>query len=361
MSISVSDKKPVVGITCGDLNGVGPEIIIKTLSDNRINDFCVPVIFGNNRIFNFYRKILQDYNLNFTIVKDFSKLNPKQLNILNCWNEEVQIKPGELNPNGGSYAVKSLLAAAEALKARDIDVLVTAPIHKKNVHSQEFPFTGHTPFLQHFFEQKDVLMLMTAGNFRVGLVTEHVPVKEISSHLTRMSILSKILLMNDSLKRDFNIQKPKIAVLSLNPHAGDDGLVGNEEEDVIKPAIKDGRQHNIIIEGPFAADGFFARSHHLQFDGVLAMYHDQGLIPFKSLAVEKGINFTAGLPFVRTSPDHGTAFDIAGRGVADPSSFRTAIFTAIDIYRNRVFYDDIRKNPLKKRFVASGADEKIEE
>lgn len=361
MSISVSDKKPVVGITCGDLNGVGPEIIIKTLSDSRINDFCVPVVFGNNRIFNFYRKILQDYNLNFTIVKDLSKLNPKQLNILNCWNEEVQIKPGELNPIGGSYAVKSLLAAATALKARNIDILVTAPIHKKNVHSQEFPFTGHTPFLQQFFDQKDVLMLMTAGNFRVGLVTEHVPVKEISGNLTRMGILSKILLTNDALKRDFNIQKPKIAVLSLNPHAGDDGLVGNEEEEVIKPAIKDGRQHNIIIEGPFAADGFFARNHHRQFDAVLAMYHDQGLIPFKSLAVENGINFTAGLPFVRTSPDHGTAFDIAGRGVADPSPFRAAIFDAIDIYRNRIFYDDNRKNPLKKRFVPSGADEKIEE
>lgn len=361
MSISVSDKKPIVGITCGDLNGIGPEIIIKTLSDLRINDFCVPVVFANNRVFNFYRKELPDYNLNFTIVKDFSRLNPKQLNILNCWNEEVEIKPGELNANGGAYAVKSLLSAAEALKSQSIDILVTAPIHKKNVHSETFPYTGHTPFLQQFFGQKDVLMLMTAGSFRVGLVTEHVPVKEIAGHLTRMGILSKILLMNDSLKRDFNVQRPKIAVLALNPHAGDDGLVGNEEEEIIKPAIKDGRQHNIIIEGPFAADGFFARGHHMQFDAVLAMYHDQGLIPFKSLAVEKGINFTAGLPFVRTSPDHGTALDIAGRGVADPSSFRAAIFNGIDIYRNRIFYDDIRKNPLKKRFVASGADEKIEE
>jgi 4-hydroxythreonine-4-phosphate dehydrogenase len=361
VSISVSDKKPIVGITCGDLNGVGPEVIIKTLSDSRIVEFCVPVVFGNNRVFNFYRKIFKDYTLNFTVVKDISKLNTKQLNILNCWEEEVALNPGELNETGGRYAVKSLLAASEALKTNSIDILVTAPIHKKNVYSDEFPYVGHTPFLQNYFGQKDVLMFMTAGKFRVGLVTEHIPIKEVSGNLTRMGILSKILLMNESLKRDFNVQRPKIAVLALNPHAGDDGMAGNEEEEIIKPAIKDGRQHNIIIEGPFAADGFFARSHQLRFDAVLAMYHDQGLIPFKSLAAEKGINFTAGLPFVRTSPDHGTALDIAGRGEADPSSFRAAIFDAIDIYRNRIFYDDIRKNPLKRRFVATGTDEKIEE
>lgn len=355
------EKKPIIGISCGDLNGIGPEIIIKTLSDSRINEYCIPVIFGNNRVFNFYRKGLPDYNFNFTVTKELSKLNSRQLNIYNCWEEEIAINPGELNETGGKYAVKSLLAAATALKNKEIDILVTAPIHKKNVYNDEFPFTGHTPFLQSFFNVKDVLMLMVAGNFRVGLVTEHIPIKEVASHLSRSAILSKILLMNESLKKDFNVQRPKIAVLALNPHAGDNGLVGNEEEEIIRPAVKDGKQHNVIVEGPFAADGFFGRHHHLRFDGVLAMYHDQGLIPFKSLSMEEGINFTAGLPFIRTSPDHGTAFDIAGRDLADASSLMAAIFEAIDIFRKKNFYTDIRKNPLKKRFMATGVDEKIEE
>jgi len=361
VSISVSDSKPVIGISCGDLNGIGPEIIIKSLSDSRINEFCIPVIFGNNKVFNFYKKNLPDYNFNFTAIKDLSKLNPKQLNILNVWEETIDLHPGEVNESGGKYAVKSLLAASNALKNKQVDILVTAPIHKKNVYSEDFPYTGHTPFLQKLADKQDVLMLMVAGDFRVGLVTEHVPVQEVSQHLSRNGILSKILLMKESLKRDFNIQKPKIAVLALNPHAGDEGLVGNEEENIIKPAIKDARHHNIIIEGPFAADGFFGRHHHLYFDAILAMYHDQGLIPFKSLSMKEGINFTAGLPFVRTSPDHGTAFDIAGKGIADPSSFTAAIFDGIDIFRNRLFYDDSHKNPLKKRFMATGADKKIEE
>lgn len=361
MSINISDKKPVVGISCGDLNGIGPELIIKSLSDNRISDFCTPVVFGNNRVFNFYRKVVADYNFNFTVVKDLSRLNQRQLNIFNVWETPVNLKPGELNEEGGQYAVQSLLAACQALDDKQIDILITAPIHKKNVYGNQFPYTGHTPFLQDRFQTKDVLMLMAAGDFRVGLVTEHVPVKDVAGHLTRTGILSKLLIMNDSLKRDFNVQRPKIAVLALNPHAGDNGLTGTEEEEIIRPAIKDARQHGMIVEGAFAADGFFGRHHHLQFDGVLAMYHDQGLIPFKSLAVKEGINFTAGLPIIRTSPDHGTAFDIAGKGLADSTSFTASIFEAINIFRNRLFYDDIRKNPLKKRFVASGADEKIDE
>lgn len=361
MSISISDKLPIVGITCGDLNGIGPEVIMKTLSDNRLLEFCHPVIFGNNRLFNFYRKSLSDITFNYTVTKDLSKLNLRNLNILNVWDDTIDIKPGELNETGGKYAVMSLMAAGEALKNKEIDILVTAPIHKKNVYSDAFPFTGHTPFLQKLVEADNVVMLMAAGDFRVGLVTEHIPLKEVSEHLSRAGILNKLLIINDSLKKDFNIQRPKIAVLALNPHAGDEGLVGKEEIEIIRPAIKDAKQHNIIIEGPFAADGFFARHHYRQFDAVLAMYHDQGLIPFKSLSIENGINFTAGLPFVRTSPDHGTAFDIAGKGNADPSSFMQAIFGAIDIWRNRIFYDDIRKNPLKKRFQPSGIDEKIEE
>lgn len=361
MSISVSEQKPVVGISCGDLNGVGPEVIIKSLSDTRINEFCTPVVFANNRVINFYKKMLPDYNLNFSVVKDFSRLNQRQVNIVNVWEDNVDIHPGELTEDGGRYAVQSLQAASQALQAQQIDILVTAPIHKKNVYGEAFPFTGHTPYLQHEFQSEDVLMLMAAGDFRMGLVTEHVPLKEVSNHISRAAILNKLLIMDQSLKRDFNIQRPKIAVLALNPHAGDNGLTGTEEEESIKPAIKDGRHHSIIIEGPFAADGFFGRHHHLKFDGILAMYHDQGLIPFKSLSAAEGINFTAGLPIIRTSPDHGTAFDIAGRGLADPTSFTASIFEAITIFKNRIFYDDIRKNPLKKRHMATGADEKIDE
>ncbi len=357
---TVPNKKPVVGLTCGDINGIGPEVIIKSLSDSRLTEWCTPVVFGSNRLFNFYKKGLSDYNFNYTALRDFSRLNQKQVNIYNCWEEEVAIRPGELNAEGGKYARQSLLAAANAVKNGDVDILVTAPINKKNIYSEEFPFTGHTPFLKNFFGAEEVLMLMAAGSFRVGLVTEHLPVKEVASHLDRKEILSKLLLMNSSLKKDFNVQRPKIAVLALNPHAGDEGLTGSEEEEIIRPAIKDARQHNLIVEGPFAADGFFARHYHNRFDAVLAMYHDQGLIPFKSLAIEEGINFTAGLNFVRTSPDHGTAFDIAGKGIADSTSLTAAIFEGIDIFKRRDFYEDIRKNPLKKRNIDMGVDEKIE-
>lgn len=355
------NPKPVIGITCGDINGIGPEIIIKALSDNRINEWCVPVVFGNNKILNFYRKGLHDYHFNYTQTRDFTKLNHRQTNIFNCWEEDVNILPGELNETGGQYAAKSLLAAASALKEGNIDILVTSPVHKSNIYGENFPFTGHTPFLKSFFELKDVVMLMAAGNFRMGLVTEHIPVSAIAGEITRQSIVSKLVIMKESLKRDFDISRPKIAVLGLNPHAGDNGLVGKEEEEIIRPAIKDARQHNLIVEGPFAADGFFARFYHMRFDAVLAMYHDQGLIPFKSLAQEEGINFTAGLPFVRTSPDHGTAFDIAGKGLADASSLNAAIFEGIEIYKRRFDYDDSRKNPLKRTYINSGVDEKIED
>ena len=348
MNSTVPNKKPVIGISCGDINGIGPEIILKSLSDSRILEWCTPVIFGNNKVFNFYRKSIPDFNFSFSAIRDFTKINPRQVNILNCWEEEVAISPGELNEVGGIYAVKSLMAAVQAFQDKNIDALVTAPIHKKNVHGENFPFSGHTPFLKSFFNAPDVLMLMVAGDFRVGLVTEHLPVKDIAMSITRQNILGKLLIMNDSLRRDFNIEKPKIAVLALNPHAGDEGLLGTEEEEIIRPAVKDGKQHNIIVMGPFAADGFFARGHQHKFDAVLAMYHDQGLIPFKSLAQQDGINFTAGLQLIRTSPDHGTAFDISGKDLADASSFTAAVFQAIDIYNRRNFFDEIRKDPLHK-------------
>lgn len=358
------ENKPVIGISCGDLNGIGVELIIKSFSDQRMLDFCTPVIFASNKVINFYRKSIPDVNFNFTSLREFNKINPKQTNIFNCWEEEVAITPGELNDTGGSYAVKSLLAATQALKDKKIDALVTAPIHKKNVHTDAFPYTGHTPFFKTFFGQKDVLMLLAAGDFRVGLVTEHLPVKEIAAHITKENILSKINILHASLKRDFNIDKPKIGVLALNPHAGDQGLIGSEEEDVIRPAIKEAKHRNMIVMGPYSADAFFARGYHIRFDAVLAMYHDQGLIPLKSLALGEGINYTAGLPFVRTSPDHGTAFDIAGKNRADPSSFTAAIFSALEILKNQKWHDEIRANPLKKlsgAIVAGGVDEKISE
>lgn len=352
MSNTTTENKPVIGFSCGDINGIGPELIIKSLSDNRMLDFFTPVIFASNRVINFYRKGLTDFNFNFTSLRDFNKINPKQINIFNCWEEEVVITPGELNEAGGTYAVKSLKAATRALKEKKINALVTAPIHKKNVHSDEFPYTGHTPFFKDFFEQKDVLMLLAAGNFRVGLVTEHVAVKDITGFITRENILSKINILHFSLKRDFNIDKPKIAILALNPHAGDEGLIGSEEEEIIRPAVKEAKHHNMIIMGPYSADAFFARRYQNRFDAVLAMYHDQGLIPLKSLANGEGINFTAGLPFIRTSPDHGTAFDIAGKNKADSSSFIAAIYGALDILRNQEVYEEIRTNPIKKLSAA---------
>lgn len=361
---TTTENKPVIGFSCGDLNGIGPEIIIKSLSDSRILDLCTPVIFASNKVINFYRKSIPDLNFNFSNIKDFNKINPKQVNIFNCWEEEVVINPGELNEIGGIYAVKSLIAATQALKETKISALVTAPLHKKNVHSSDFPYTGHTPFFKTFFEERDVLMLLATGNFRVGLVTEHVPVKDISSLITKESILSKLNLLHSSLRKDFNIEKPKIAVLALNPHAGDEGLIGTEEEEFIKPAIKEAKHHNMLVMGPYSADAFFARCHQNKFDAVLAMYHDQGLIPLKSLAYGDGINYTVGLPFVRTSPDHGTAFDISGKNRADPSSFIAAIFGALDILKNRELYEELRKNPLKKlsaSVVAGSIDEKIME
>lgn len=343
-----TDHKPIIGISCGDINGIGTEIILKTLSDNRIMEFCTPVIFGNNKLLNFYRKSLPEMHFSFSVIKDMGQLNPKQVNVYNCWDEEINITPGILNEIGGKYAVISLRMAAEALKAGKIAGLVTAPIHKKNVQSTDFNFSGHTPFLKNYFGVKDVAMMMVAENMRIALLTEHVPVKDIAQHITIENILSKLSIINESLKKDFLIVKPKIAVLGLNPHAGDEGLVGKEEIEIIRPAIKDAKQKNIFCFGPYSADAFFARGQYRSFEAVLALYHDQGLIPFKSLAMGEGVNFTAGLGAVRTSPDHGTAFDIAGKGIADESSFREALFTCIDIIHGRRENKEQYKNPLRK-------------
>jgi 4-hydroxythreonine-4-phosphate dehydrogenase len=356
-------NKPVIGITCGDLNGIGMEVILKTFSDHRILEHCTPVIFGSHKLVNFYKKSIPDAHFNYQTLKDFSRVSQKQINVFNCWEEDVNITPGQLTDVGGKYAVMSLLAAADALQQGHIQGLVTAPIHKKNVQSPEFNFTGHTPFLQSFAGAKDVLMLLYAQNIRVALVTEHVPVKEIAKYITREILLSKIRLLHLTLRRDFGIDKPKIAVLGLNPHAGDEGLIGTEDEQIIKPAIKEARQDKLVF-GPYSADAFFARHSFLQFDAVLAMYHDQGLIPFKTIAMGEGVNFTGGLPFVRTSPDHGTAFDIAGKNVADPTSFTTAVFECLEIIQNRNEYEERNKNPLRKitaEVLRNVEDEKIDD
>ncbi len=365
MSNLPDKNRPVIGISCGDLNGIGLELIIKTVSNNKLLEVCTPVIFANNKAINFYRKNIPDSNFNFQVIKELNRVNHKQVNVFNCWEEEVAITPGQLSEEGGKYAILSLTTAVMALKDGTIDGLVTAPIHKKNTQGENFPYTGHTPYLKDVFNAREVVMLMVASNMRVALLTEHVPVNGVAPFVTKANILSKLKLVEESLRKDFGIDRPRLAVLGLNPHAGDEGLIGNEEEEIIKPAIKEFKQQsNSIVQGPFSADAFFARGYHERFDAVLAMYHDQGLIPFKSLAHGEGVNFTAGLPIVRTSPDHGTAFDIAGKNQADESSLYAAIFTCIDILRQREEYRNNRSNPMKKvsnRFLANAVDERIEE
>ncbi|MGC4100214.1 4-hydroxythreonine-4-phosphate dehydrogenase PdxA [Ferruginibacter sp.] len=359
-----TENKPVIGISCGDINGIGIELIIKTLGDSRILDICTPLIFANNKVINFYRKSIPDVNINFISIKELNRVNHKQVNLFNCWEEEMNITPGSLTDAGGSYAIKSLTIAAQALKEGKIDGLVTAPIHKKNIQGQQFNYTGHTPYLKALFGAADVAMFMVAENIRVALLTEHVAVKDIAQYITKENIISKLQIINNSLKKDFGISKPKIAVLGLNPHAGDEGLIGKEDEEIIKPAVKDAKQKDIFCFGPYPADAFFARGQYEKFDGVLAMYHDQGLIPFKSLAIGEGVNYTAGLNGVRTSPDHGVAFDIAGKGKADEASFREAIFKCVDIIASRREYAEQYRNPLKKMsagMLARAVDEKITE
>lgn len=360
----MTPNKPVIGITCGDLNGIGIELIIKTFSDNRILEQCTPVIFASNKAINFYRKSIPEINLNYASIKEYSRINHKQLNLFNCWEEEIAITPGQLNDTGGKYGVLSLQTAVAALKQKHIDGLVTAPIHKKNIQSAEFSFTGHTPYLKSIFGVPEVVMMLCAGNLRVALATEHIPVSEISQQITKERLVGKLTVIHQSLQKDFGIDKPRIAVLGLNPHAGDEGLIGTEEETIIKPAIKEAKNNNMLVVGPYSADAFFARRSFERFDAVLAMYHDQGLIPFKTLASGEGFNYTAGLPAVRTSPDHGVALDIAGKNKADNASFVTALFECIDIINRRNGYLENRQNPLKKMttaILANAKDEAIEE
>jgi 4-hydroxythreonine-4-phosphate dehydrogenase len=341
-------ERPIIGITTGDLNGIGIELIIKTFSDSRLLELCTPVVFASNKVINYYRRVVAEHPFNFSSTKDLTKLNPKQVNIFNCWEEEVPLQPGALTDSGGKYAIRSLMVAAQCLKDGQLDAIVTAPIHKANTHTPDFQYTGHTPFFKEKFGAKDVLMLLYHERLRVGLATEHIPLARVAQAITKELLQSKLHLLRESLVKDFGIDKPKIAVLGLNPHAGDGGQIGNEDQTIIKPVIDQLQQQGQLIYGPFSADAFFAWGSYTQFDAVLAMYHDQGLIPFKTLAQGSGVNFTAGLPVIRTSPDHGTAFDIAGKDLADPASFREAVFQCIDLIRQRETYAGNTANPLRR-------------
>ncbi|MBK9732687.1 MAG: 4-hydroxythreonine-4-phosphate dehydrogenase PdxA [Chitinophagaceae bacterium] len=341
-------KRYLIGISQGDMNGIGLEVIIKTFLDARMMERCTPILYGSSKAVSFHRKVLNLGQFNFAQSRTIDKIQWNTFNIINCWEEDPPIQPGQNNETGGKYALLSLQAAVNDLKAGRIDALVTAPVNKKNIHSEAFPFNGQTSYLAEQAGVTDHLMLLCSGNLRVGLVSEHIPVSEVSQHIKKDAIVKKLEILKHSLVTDFGIDKPKIAVLGLNPHAGDEGLIGNEELSEIKPAIAEAKSKNIFAMGPYPADGFFGSGNHTKFDAVLAMYHDQGLVPFKTLCFESGVNFTAGLPFVRTSPDHGTGFDIAGKNIAMEDSFRESVYLALDILRKRDLNKELTSNPLKK-------------
>lgn len=355
-------QKITVGITTGDTNGIGYEVIIKALSDARINEMCTPVVYGCSRTFHFYCKdIPETEQISLNVINSADEIHPRRINILNCVPDSIPVEPGQPTADAGKAAILSLKAAVADLHAGKIDALVTGPINKHSVNSPDFPFTGHTDYLVKEFGAADGLMFLCSGHLRVGVATNHLPLSEVSKNITIEHILSKLTLMNDSLKRDFAVDKPKIAVFGLNPHAGDEGLIGDEEVKVITPAISQARKNGILAYGPYSADGFFGAGMEKNFDAILAMYHDQGLVPFKALSFNSGVNFTAGLPVVRTSPDHGTAYDIAGKCKANPQSMLSSLYAAIDIFNNRKEYDAITANPLAaKQFDANKTDRSFE-
>ena len=339
-------KKIRIGISVGDINGIGMEVIIKTFQDSRMLDMCTPIIYGSSKVSTFHRKALHINDFSFNIIKSAKEANIKKPNIINCWPEDVEITLGQSTEAGGKYALASLEAATEDLKNGEIDALVTAPINKENIQSETFNFPGHTEYLTEKFEGNS-LMLMVNDNIKIGVATNHIPLSKVANTLTSDTIFEKLKILNKALLQDFCITSPRIAVLGLNPHAGDNGLIGKEEENVIIPAIDNAKSIGINTFGPYPADGFFGSGNYQKFDAILAMYHDQGLIPFKSLSFGEGTNFTAGLNIIRTSPDHGVAYEITGQNKAEESSFRQAVYTACDIYKNRVFSAEINENPLK--------------
>lgn len=336
-------KKLTVGITQGDGNGIGYEVIIKALADERMLDLCTPVIYGSSKIFGFYRKQIHniDQPVNTNVITSAQDVHPKRINIVNCLPDNIFVEPGQATPESAKSAMTSLQRAVEDIRDGYIDVLVTAPINKRAMVNEGFGYTGHTEYLQEQFGVDDVVMIMVSDRLKVAVATGHIPLKDVPSVLTKDLILRKLRLMKSSLERDFGINSPKIAVLGLNPHCGDGGLLGDEEQQIILPAVQEAVDEGINAFGPYSPDGFFGLGNYSRYDAILAMYHDQGLTPFKAIAFEDGVNFTAGLPIVRTSPDHGTAYEMAGRDMADPQSMMSSIYTAIDIYRHREDYDEL--------------------
>lgn len=330
------NRKMIVGITQGDGNGIGYEVIIKALADERMLEICTPVIYGSSKIFGFYKKTIHNLDqISTNIISSADYIRPKTVNIINCLPENIYVEPGQPTPESAKSALKALECAVKDIKNGKIDVIVTAPFNKRAMNNEGFGFTGHTEFLEKEFGVNDAVMLMVSDNLKVAVATQHIPLRDVYKKLNKDLIVNKLRLMKAALEQDFGIYDPKIGVLGLNPHCGDAGLIGDEEEKIIIPAVQEAQKQGIMAYGPYSPDGYFGMGSYRRFDATLAMYHDQGLIPFKALAFEMGVNYTAGLPIVRTSPDHGTAYEIAGRDEADPHSMISAIYTAIDIFGKR--------------------------
>lgn len=336
----------ILGITQGDINGISYEVIMKTLADNRILELCTPVVYGSPKVAAYHRKALDLENFSFNTIRNVDEAVARRANIVNCIDDSVRVELGKSTAYAGEASLQALEAAVKDMTEGKIDVLVTGPINKSNIKSEKFNFTGHTEYLETQFRSDGVLMLMVNELMRIGVVTSHIPLAKVNEYIMRDTLLNKLRIMNHSLLADFGIRGPRIAVLGLNPHSGDNGLIGDEEIKEIIPAIQAAMEEGILAFGPFPADGFFGAGTFTKYDAVLAMYHDQGLVPFKALTIEGGVNYTAGLPVVRTSPAHGTAYDITGKNEASPDSFRKAIYLGIDIFRNRMQYKEISSNPL---------------
>ncbi|WP_319592314.1 4-hydroxythreonine-4-phosphate dehydrogenase PdxA [uncultured Draconibacterium sp.] len=337
-----------IGITHGDINGIGYEVILKTLSDPRILEMCTPVVYGSPKVAAYHRKALNISDVSFNHIRNTKEILHKKANIINCVDENIRVELGKSTTEAGVSSFEALDRATNDLQKGYIDALITAPINKDNIQSEEFNFPGHTEFLAQKFDTKDYAMLMVSESLKIGVVTTHIPISKVAESLNKEIILSKIRIIAKSLQQDFAITKPRIAVFGLNPHAGDNGLIGSEDKEIILPAVIQAKKEGIMALGPYPADGFFGSEDYRKFDAILAMYHDQGLIPFKLASFERGVNYTAGLPSIRTSPAHGTAYAIAGEGKASPESFRQALYLAIDVYKNRNIYSEISKNPLRR-------------
>lgn len=354
------NRKIRVGITHGDINGIGYEVILKTLADTRMTELCTPVVYGSSKALAYHRKALELQNVPFNMVTSAEDAGEGMNNLVEVLDGEVKIDLGTPTEQSGKAAFASLKRAADDLREGVIDVLVTAPINKNTIQSEDFHFPGHTEFLEaEIGEGNKALMILCNDEIRVALVTTHLPIAQVPQAITRENIIEKLQIFNESLRRDFGIVKPRIAVLALNPHSGENGMLGSEEQEIITPAIEEAYGKKILCFGPYAADGFFGSEQYKRFDGVLAMYHDQGLAPFKTISMESGVNFTAGLPYIRTSPDHGTGYDITGKNMANEESFRSAIYKAIDIYRNRARYYEMRKNPLRRQYFDKSGDKEV--